>query len=153
MSVDAAKLRSGKGSGDENFPVASWIIHPRHRGLILDYYNFVRTADDIADGIQMRLGGLHLRVDLDEAALHRRLRLLQADRIAVRHATRGNDEQRRGERDREFVYPVARAVLVWPVVWQLLFFRAPVTCLLFPAAYQAQSLTIVAHRREYPCRL
>jgi squalene synthase HpnC len=42
-------LRSGKGDRDENFPVASWIIHPRHRALILAYYNFVRTADDIAD--------------------------------------------------------------------------------------------------------
>jgi len=45
----AAELRSGKTHRDENFPVASWIIHPRHRALILAYYNFVRTADDIAD--------------------------------------------------------------------------------------------------------
>ena len=45
----AAELRSGKGHKDENFPVASWIIHPRHRALILAFYNFVRTADDIAD--------------------------------------------------------------------------------------------------------
>src|SRR6201999_2806152 len=45
----ASELRSGKTHRDENFPVASWIIHPRHRGLILAFYNFVRTADDIAD--------------------------------------------------------------------------------------------------------
>jgi squalene synthase HpnC len=45
----AADLRSGKGHKDENFPVASRIIHPRHRALILAFYNFVRTADDIAD--------------------------------------------------------------------------------------------------------
>jgi squalene synthase HpnC len=45
----AAELRSGKTHRDENFPVASWIIHPRHRTLILAFYNFVRTADDIAD--------------------------------------------------------------------------------------------------------
>ena len=45
----AGELRSGKGHKDENFPVASWIIHPRHRALILAFYNFVRTADDIAD--------------------------------------------------------------------------------------------------------
>ncbi len=45
----ASELRSGKGHKDENFPVASWIIHPRHRALILAFYNFVRTADDIAD--------------------------------------------------------------------------------------------------------
>lgn len=45
----ASDLRSGKSHRDENFPVASWIIHPRHRRLILAFYNFVRTADDIAD--------------------------------------------------------------------------------------------------------
>lgn len=45
----ASALRSGKTHRDENFPVASWIIHPRHRALILAFYNFVRTADDIAD--------------------------------------------------------------------------------------------------------
>jgi hydroxysqualene synthase len=45
----AAELRSGKTHRDENFPVASWVIHPRHRALILAFYNFVRTADDIAD--------------------------------------------------------------------------------------------------------
>jgi len=45
----ASTLRSGKTHRDENFPVASRIIHPRHRGLILAFYNFVRTADDIAD--------------------------------------------------------------------------------------------------------
>ena len=38
----AGELRSGKGHKDENFPVASWIIHPRHRALILAFYNFVR---------------------------------------------------------------------------------------------------------------
>jgi squalene synthase HpnC len=47
--TNASEWRSGKGHRDENFPVASWIIHPRHRSLILAFYNFVRTADDIAD--------------------------------------------------------------------------------------------------------
>src|SRR3954452_8930908 len=47
--TSASDLRSGKTHRDENFPVASWIIHPRHRPLILAFYNFVRTADDIAD--------------------------------------------------------------------------------------------------------
>ena len=45
----AVELRSGKGHRDENFPVASRLIHPRHRAIILAFYNFVRTADDIAD--------------------------------------------------------------------------------------------------------
>jgi squalene synthase HpnC len=47
--TSASELRSGKTHRDENFPVASWIIHPRHRALILAFYNFVRTADDISD--------------------------------------------------------------------------------------------------------
>ena len=47
--TDATNWRSGKGHRDENFPVASCLIHPRHRGPILAFYNFVRTADDIAD--------------------------------------------------------------------------------------------------------
>jgi hydroxysqualene synthase len=46
---DAGAWRSGKGHQDENFPVASFLIAKRHRGAILAFYNFVRTADDIAD--------------------------------------------------------------------------------------------------------
>jgi squalene synthase HpnC len=47
--ITAADARSGKGHRDENFPVASRLIHPRHRAPILAFYEFVRTADDIAD--------------------------------------------------------------------------------------------------------
>ena len=47
--ITPADARSGKGHRDENFPVASRLIHPRHRGPILAFYEFVRTADDIAD--------------------------------------------------------------------------------------------------------
>jgi squalene synthase HpnC len=49
QSPGAEDWRSGKGHRDENFPVASFLIRPRHRGAILAFYNFVRTADDIAD--------------------------------------------------------------------------------------------------------
>lgn len=45
----AGELRSGKGHKDENFPVASWVIEARHRGLIMAFYEFVRVADDISD--------------------------------------------------------------------------------------------------------
>jgi hydroxysqualene synthase len=47
--ITPAEARSGKGHRDENFPVASRLIHPRHRASILAFYEFVRTADDIAD--------------------------------------------------------------------------------------------------------
>ena len=46
---EAAGLSSGKGHRDENFPVASFLIAPRHRGIILAFYRFARTADDVAD--------------------------------------------------------------------------------------------------------
>lgn len=48
-TMTANTFRSGKSHRDENFPVASRLIHPRHRAPILAFYNFVRTADDIAD--------------------------------------------------------------------------------------------------------
>jgi squalene synthase HpnC len=65
----AAELRSGKTHRDENFPVASWIIHPRHRALILAYYNFVRTADDIADHASLSPDEKLRYLDLLEAEL------------------------------------------------------------------------------------
>lgn len=67
--TSASQLRSGKGDRDENFPVASWIIHPRHRALILAYYNFVRTADDIADHASLPPDQKLAYLDLLEAEL------------------------------------------------------------------------------------
>src|SRR5579859_712393 len=65
----ASQLRSGKTHRDENFPVASWIIHPRHRALILAFYNFVRTADDIADHASLDEREKLAYLDLLEAEL------------------------------------------------------------------------------------
>jgi len=65
----ASDLRSGKTHRDENFPVASWIIHPRHRALILAFYNFVRTADDIADHADLPADEKLRYLDLLEAEL------------------------------------------------------------------------------------
>jgi squalene synthase HpnC len=65
----ASELRSGKTHRDENFPVASWIIHPRHRALILAFYNFVRTADDIADHATLSAPDKLAYLDLLEAEL------------------------------------------------------------------------------------
>jgi hydroxysqualene synthase len=67
--TSASELRSGKTHRDENFPVASWIIHPRHRGLILAFYNFVRTADDIADHATLEASEKLRLLDLLEAEL------------------------------------------------------------------------------------
>ena len=65
----ASEWRSGKGHRDENFPVASWIIHPRHRALILAFYDFVRTADDIADHASLTEKQKLSYLDLLEAEL------------------------------------------------------------------------------------
>jgi squalene synthase HpnC len=67
--TSASQLRSGKTHRDENFPVASWIIHPRHRALILAFYNFVRTADDIADHATLEASEKLRLLDLLEAEL------------------------------------------------------------------------------------
>jgi len=48
-NIGAAELASGKGHNDENFPVASFLLHPRHRAVILAFYRFARAADDVAD--------------------------------------------------------------------------------------------------------
>jgi hydroxysqualene synthase len=61
MMEQAHQLRSGKGSRDENFPVASWLVHPRHRSAVLAFYEFVRVADDIAD---------HATLTADEKLAH-----------------------------------------------------------------------------------
>ncbi len=44
-----AELQSGKGHGDENFPVASFLIAPKNRAPVMAFYRFVRAADDVAD--------------------------------------------------------------------------------------------------------
>jgi hydroxysqualene synthase len=49
MTRNIADLGSGKGHRDENFPVASFLIQPRQRDVILAFYRFVRAADDVAD--------------------------------------------------------------------------------------------------------
>ncbi len=72
----ANQLRSGKGHKDENFPVASRVIAPRHRALILAFYEFVRIADDIAD---------HATLDATE-------KLARLDRLEANLLGRGDEE-------------------------------------------------------------
>jgi squalene synthase HpnC len=92
----AGELRSGKGHRDENFPVASHLVHPRFRAPILAFYEFVRVADDIADHAELaperklalldRLEGSLLgRNDDDPEGV--RLRAVLAERsLTPRHA-------------------------------------------------------------------
>jgi len=71
----AGEVRSGKGHRDENFPVASWLIEARHRGIILAFYEFVRVADDIAD----------------HASLQPQEKLAQLDRLEANLLGNGDD--------------------------------------------------------------
>ena len=77
-SQSAAALSSGKGHRDENFPVASYLIHPRHRPAILAFYRFARVADDVAD---------HATADPAE-----KLRLLECMRRTLAGETEGSSE-------------------------------------------------------------
>jgi hydroxysqualene synthase len=92
----AEELRSGKGHRDENFPVASLLINTKHREPILAFYEFVRTADDIADHPALDPGQKLAHLDALEAGLlgridgepvARRLRAsLESRRLPPRHA-------------------------------------------------------------------
>jgi hydroxysqualene synthase len=92
----AAELRSGKGHRDENFPVASLLIRAEHRAPILAFYEFVRTADDIADHPTLQPGEklAHLSAleagllgDSDGEAVAQRLHAVLKERqLSARHA-------------------------------------------------------------------
>src|SRR6266700_1032816 len=87
MSNRPAALRSGKSHRDENFPVASHLIHPRNRGIILAFYEFVRIADDIADHSSLgEAEKLELLDQLEAALLGRHDEVSQA--VALRTALR-----------------------------------------------------------------
>jgi len=94
MSV--AELQSGKGHKDENFPVASLLIAPRHRPPVMAFYKFVRAADDVADSAtaspeeklalleQMRASLMGENNDVPEGVI---LRDIQAERgLTPQHA-------------------------------------------------------------------
>jgi squalene synthase HpnC len=92
----AAELRSGKGHRDENFPVASFLIKAEHRAPILAFYDFVRTADDIADHPTLEPGEKLAHLGALEAGLFgysegeevaQRLRAILKERhLPARHA-------------------------------------------------------------------
>jgi hydroxysqualene synthase len=60
---------SGKGSGDENFPVGSWLIRRDLRPHVHVFYLFARAADDIADNPALPAEEKVRRLDLMGAIL------------------------------------------------------------------------------------
>jgi hydroxysqualene synthase len=59
----------GKGAGDENFQVGSWLLSAALRPHVAAFYAFVRAADDIADNPGLAPAEKVLRVERFEAAL------------------------------------------------------------------------------------
>ncbi|HUO23218.1 MAG TPA: squalene synthase HpnC [Caulobacteraceae bacterium] len=76
--ANASDLATGKGSTDENFPVASVLIAPRHRPVVLAFYDFARVADDVADS--------------DSAEPDAKLDLLEAMRASLVGESQNNRE-------------------------------------------------------------
>jgi squalene synthase HpnC len=66
---DIEELASGKGSADENFPVASALIAARHRPVVLAFYRVARLSDDVADHPCLAPAEKLRRLDAVEASL------------------------------------------------------------------------------------
>jgi hydroxysqualene synthase len=67
--ADAAETPSGKGAGDENFPVGSFLLPRRLRPHVAVYYAFARAIDDIADNPALSPGDKVVRLDGFDKAL------------------------------------------------------------------------------------
>ena len=53
MTELSVETPSGKGAGDENFPVGSFLIDKELRPHVQAYYSFARAIDDIADSPEL----------------------------------------------------------------------------------------------------
>ncbi|MEE9141012.1 MAG: squalene synthase HpnC [Alphaproteobacteria bacterium] len=60
---------SGKGAGDENFPVGSWLLPAELRPHIALFYAYARAIDDIADSPNLAPADKVARLDGFEAAI------------------------------------------------------------------------------------
>lgn len=67
--MNATAPKPTKTYRDENFPVASWVVRAEHRPIILAFYRFVRTADDVADDPKLQPAEKLAMLDRLEAAL------------------------------------------------------------------------------------
>jgi hydroxysqualene synthase len=83
MMDQPVETPSGKGAGDENFPVGSFLIARPLRPHVATFYAFARAIDDIADNPALAADEKVRRLDAMEDALYGR-----ADRPGVEKATR-----------------------------------------------------------------
>lgn len=97
-ATTSVETPSGKGRGDENFPVGSLLVGRSLRPHVHAYYDFARGADDIADSPALSAAEKIARLDRMEAVLlgredagspsAERLRASLAETgVASRHAT------------------------------------------------------------------
>jgi squalene synthase HpnC len=95
IGMSVSQITPSKDHKGENFPVASFIIKPALRPVIMAFYRFARTADDISDYAELppaaKLAGLEqMRAtlagesDKDTPALALR-RTLEAQGLSPRH--------------------------------------------------------------------
>lgn len=66
---EAAETPSGKGAGDENFPVGSFLLPKRLRPHVACFYAFARAIDDIADNPALQPADKIARLKAFDAAL------------------------------------------------------------------------------------
>ncbi|MEM7171166.1 MAG: squalene synthase HpnC [Pseudomonadota bacterium] len=98
MDKTAVETPSGKGAGDENFPVGSWLLPVHLRPHVAKFYAFARAIDDIADNPDLDAHDKIERLDRMEGALlddsdrslelstaHRLRDSLKATRVTARH--------------------------------------------------------------------
>ncbi|MFE0756162.1 squalene/phytoene synthase family protein [Inquilinus sp. NPDC058860] len=67
--ADAVELPASKTSGQENFPVGSWLLPKRLRPHVASFYRFARAADDIGDDPDLPTAEKLTRLDALEAGL------------------------------------------------------------------------------------
>ena len=69
VKPEAAETPSGKGAGDENFPVGSFLLPKRLRPHVACFYAFARAIDDIADNPALPPADKIARLKAFDAAL------------------------------------------------------------------------------------
>ena len=67
--MNSIEKPSGKTYKEENFPVGSWLLPKKLRPKILVFYNFARSADDIADNPNLKPSEKIKRLNLFKLAL------------------------------------------------------------------------------------
>ena len=67
--MNSIETPSGKTYREENFPVGSWLLSKTLRPKILVFYNFARSADDIADNPDLKPSEKIKRLNMYKLAL------------------------------------------------------------------------------------